>query len=97
MVTALIDRTNSYVVKYCARDTEVEAIQWNGSDECTAFLMEWTGHRIRNANGVLLLQSPDLIEQVCTGDYIVKRGIGAFHHWTPLELAEYYAPVIVSA
>lgn len=62
MDTVLVDRENNYVVKYYPQDGAVELVQWDGSDECTAFLMGWTGYRVREAHGVLLLQSPDLVE-----------------------------------
>lgn len=81
----------------CSRDTQVEALKWDGTQESTDIVREWTGYRAREAYGVLLLQSSDLVEQVQPGDYIVKVGIGSFHCWKPEEVAEYYATVIPQA
>lgn len=85
------------IATYCNRETAVQAIQWQpGGQKQIADLVTW-GAQVKPVEDHLILQTPDLVERVQPGDYIVRVSNDSFYRFTPEEFREHYARVEAQA
>jgi hypothetical protein len=80
---------------YALRDSAVQVVEWTGDPDVYRFLSRWTGNRVRVSGETLLLQSPDMVEEVPLGHSIVKVSDESFFVYSPEDLKEQYLRVRV--
>lgn len=80
--------------KYTKRPVTVEAIQWDGSEECLGAIARWAEDALVTVSveGQLGIDSPESAMLACPGEWIIRDVPGEYHSREPDIFDAMYQP-----
>lgn len=72
------------MTKYRKKPVVIEAVQWDGTNECLSEIVHWMNHEIQNLeNNKLGIETLEGTMEASVGDYIIRGVQGEFYPCKP--------------
>lgn len=72
------------MAKYRKKPVVIEAVQWDGTDECLGEIVHWMNHEVQNLeNNKLGIETLEGTMEASVGDYIIRGVQGEFYPCKP--------------